>query len=74
MNGGGSTMAAGNGFKVVAKFRSSTLVDFVIVLPNGDSRIVGRIEYPLDGQLGESVDANKEIAQVLSKRIKKSMP
>lgn len=67
-------MATKNSFKIVSKFRSSNLVDFVIVFPNGDSKIIGRVEYPLDGQLGESVDANKEIVQILSKRVRKSIP
>lgn len=59
--------------KVVPKFRTGTVVDFGAVFPDGRTKLVARIEYPDDGQLGDSVEANKEIAEILCRRIKKSV-
>lgn len=60
--------------KIVPKFRNSTVVDFGAVLPDGTTRLIARVEYPQDGQIGDSVEANKDIADILSKRLKKSIP
>ena len=67
-------MASRSSFKVVPKFRTSTVVDFGIVYPNGDTRLIARIEYQSDGQIGDSVEANKDIAEILNKRLRKSIP
>ena len=67
-------MASRSSFKVVPKFRNSTVVDFGIVYPNGDTRLIARIEDPSDGQIGDSVEANKDIAEILNKRLRKSIP
>lgn len=66
-------MASKNTCKVVPKFRTSTVVDFGAVFPDGRTKLVARVEYPPDGQLGDSVEANKEIAEILCRRIKKSI-
>ncbi|MDE7202364.1 MAG: hypothetical protein K2O91_10800 [Lachnospiraceae bacterium] len=60
--------------KVVPKFTRANVVDFGAVFPNGETQLIARIVYPLDGQIGDSVEANKAIVEVLSKRIKKSVP
>lgn len=60
--------------KVITKFRNSTVVDFGIVCSDGTTRLIARVEYPQDGQIGDSVETNKEIAEALSKRIRKSVP
>lgn len=60
--------------KVITKFRNSTVVDFGAVYPDGTTRLIARVEYPQDGQLDDSVEANKAIADALSKRIRKSVP
>jgi len=60
--------------KIVPKFRNSTVVDFGAVFNDGTTRLIARVEYPADGQLGDSVETNKEIAEALSRRLKKSIP
>ena len=60
--------------KIVPKFRTSTIVDFGAVFPSGETRLIARIEYPSDGQIGDSVEANKDIAEILNKRLRKSIP
>lgn len=67
-------MALRNTYRVVPKFRNSTVVDFGVILPDGTTRLIARVEYPQDGQIGDSVEANKEIAEVLNRRLKKSVP
>lgn len=59
--------------KVVPKFRTSTVVDFGAVFPSGETRLIARVEFPADGQIGDSVDACREIAEILNKRIRKSV-
>lgn len=67
-------MASRNNCKVVPKFLYANLVDFGAVYPDGTTRLIARVEYPSDGQIGDSVEANKVIADALSKRIRKSVP
>lgn len=67
-------MAVRNSSKVVSKFRSSTVVDFAIVYPSGETRLIARVEFPADGQLGDSVETSRQIAEILNRRIKKSVP
>lgn len=66
-------MAVRNTCKVVSKFRSSTIVDFGVVYPTGETKLVARVDFPPDGQIGDSVEASKQIADILSKRIRKSV-
>ena len=67
-------MTARNSCKIVPKFRNSTVVDFGAVFSDGSTRLIARVEYPQEGQIGDSVEANKEIAEVLNRRLKKSIP
>lgn len=65
---------ARNNIRVIPKFRGSTYVEFVALFPSGDGRIIGKIEFPADGQLGDSVQTCNQIADLLVKRIRKSVP
>lgn len=67
-------MAVRNNSKVVPKFRSSTIVDFGIVYSSGETKLIARVEFPADGQLGNSVETSRQIADILNRRIKKSVP
>lgn len=65
---------ASRNIKIVPKFRNSTVVDFGVIFSDGSTRLIARVEYPSDGQIGDSVEANKAIAEALSRRLKKSIP
>ena len=65
-------MAARN-IRIVTKFTRANVVDFGAVFPNGETQLIARIVYPQDNQLNDSVEANKAIAEILSKRIRKSV-
>ena len=67
-------MTSRNSCKVIPKFRSANIVDFGVVYPTGETKLVARVDFPPDGQIGDSVEASKQIADILSKRIKKSVP
>lgn len=67
-------MASKNSIKVIPKFRSSTIAEFGALFPSGDVRIIARVEFPADGQLGDSVQTCNQIADLLVKRIRKSVP
>lgn len=61
-----------NNFKIVPKM-DRNLVAFFIVLPNGESRQIGLIEFPNDKQISDDVEAITEIANIMKRRIKKSI-
>ncbi len=65
---------AAKSFRVVPKFMSDSIVSFGIVYPNGETRLIARIEFPSDGQLGDTVETCQQIAVLLTKRIRKSVP
>lgn len=67
-------MASRNTCKVIPKFRSSTVVDFGALFPSGEIRLIARVEFPADDQLNDSLDASRDIAEILSKRLRKSIP
>ena len=67
-------MTTRNNCKVVPKFRSANIVDFGLVYSSGESKLVARVDFPPDGQIADSVEASKQIADILSKRIRKSVP
>ena len=45
---------------------------FDIVLSNGESKTIGEVLMPNDGQLRDDVEVAEEIATALRKRIRKS--
>lgn len=63
-----------NSLRVVPKFRSSTIVDFGLVFPSGEVRVIARIEFPADGQIGDSVETCNQISNLLARRMRKSVP
>ena len=66
-------MAVRNTCKVVTKFRSANIVDFGAIYPTGEAKLIARVDFPPDGQIADSVEASKQIADILNKRIRKSV-
>ena len=61
-----------NNFKIVPKMERN-LAAFYIVLPNGESRQIGLIEFPNDKQVVDNVEAINAVANIMKRRIKKSI-
>lgn len=59
-------------FRVVPKMENNRAALFM-VLPNGEGRQIAYIEFPNDRQIPDNVEAITEIANILRKRIKKSV-
>ena len=64
-------MVKGN-FRIVPKFRGN-LMDVGIDMPNGDARVIARVNFPNDGQHVDDIACAEEICVALKKRIRKSI-
>lgn len=61
-----------SGFRIVPKMLSLNRCAFAIVL-NGDCRVIATVDFPSDNQMNDNLEAAQEIANILKKRIRKSV-
>ena len=62
-----------SGFRIVPKMVSFNRCEFAIVLRNGDCRVIATVDFPSDNQMNYNLEAAQEIANILKKRIRKSV-